>query len=311
MKQSLLLAVSMIALAALACSAGSADRARADDIDVFTVDDIERSHLLYVPESYDGATELPLVVAMHGGGLGGPVSMANLSSFNEVADSENFFVLYPEGAGNNWNDGRDFEGRDELVARDDVTYVLTLIDALAEDYAIDSNRVFATGISNGGYMSQRLACQAPERFAAIASVAATFHDPFYDECSLGEPMPVLYILGTDDPLVSYDGGGQVGSGERGTTSTAVEGFTRWAELNNCVGTAVTSVMDDVEADDTSPFRQTYEDCDEGVTVSMITITGGGHTWPGGPQYLPAALIGETSDDFEATEIIWEFFAAAP
>ncbi|NDJ35407.1 MAG: prolyl oligopeptidase family serine peptidase [Chloroflexi bacterium] len=269
-----------------------------------TVDGLERGYVLHLPPAYDGSTPLPVIVALHGGG-GRALNMRNLTDLNPLANQEGFIVVYPQGIDQNWADGRGATGPDQTGV-DDVNFILTLLDALAAEYAIDPARVYATGISNGGFMSQRLACEAPDRFAAVASVAATFQADF--SCDPARPTPVLFILGTDDPLVPYEGG-EV-AGERGAIFSAEESVTRWAAINGCGDTPpVTTTIPDAAADGTTAEVTTIGPCAQGSAVELVTVVGGGHTWPGGRQYLGEGLIGKTSRDFSASAWIWSFFKA--
>jgi polyhydroxybutyrate depolymerase len=191
---------------------------------------------------------------------------------------------------------------------DDVGFLSALIDKLSRDYRIDPKRVYSTGISNGGFMSQRLACDLADKIAAIAVVAATMGRDLAGRCKPSRPVSVLLIQGTEDPLVPYEGGRvQVPGG--GAIISAPEAVKKWVGLDGCNGQPKRDSLPDSANDETRTRRESYGGCREGTAVVFLAVEGGGHTWPGGPQYLPVRRIGRASRDFNASELIWEFFAA--
>ncbi|MBI1256867.1 MAG: hypothetical protein GC204_05310 [Chloroflexi bacterium] len=265
----------------------------------------ERDYLLYLPMNYNREQPIPLVLVLHGGG-GTAHHMIKLtqSMFNTLADEHNFMVVYPNGFGRQWNDGR-FETRGRNM--DDVGFIRELIDSLATAYAVDLEHVFVTGISNGGHMAYRLACDMPDRIAGIAPVAALMPGNLEQACRPARPMPVLIIAGTDDPLVPYRGGAvQVGTQQRGTVASADTTLRFWAKINGCTGEPLVTDLEDRDPRDGTHIRETlYSSCD--APTVLYSIVGGGHTWPGGKQYLDERMIGKTSREFDASEMIWGFF----
>jgi len=165
-----------------------------------THDGIERDYILYVPEIYDGSTAVPLVLNFHGFGSGASQQMF-YGDFRDIADTEGFLLVHPEGTtliGNQfWNVG--FPGLSSTI--DDVGFTEALIDELATLYTIDLDRVYATGMSNGGFMSFLLACQLSEKIAAVASVTGSMTQDTFDDCNAQLPTPVLQIHGTEDDVV--------------------------------------------------------------------------------------------------------------
>jgi polyhydroxybutyrate depolymerase len=225
---------------------------------------------------------------------------------NPVADREGFIVAYPDGVDKQWNDGREIFAAANI---DDVGFLSTLIDHIARRYNIDPGRVYATGISNGGLMSFRLACDLSEKVTAVAAVTAALSDDLLRHCSPSQPVSVLLINGTQDPLVPW-GGGQikVGRQERGTVISTPDSIQFWVTQNHCWGPPNVSWEPDVNLKDgTRVRREAYEGCRDGTEVVLYAVEGGGHTWPGGQQYLPKSLIGRTSRDIDANELIWHFF----
>jgi polyhydroxybutyrate depolymerase len=248
----------------------------------------------------------PLVIVLHGNGGTGH-QIRTFTHFDDLAAREGFVVAYPDAIGHHWNDGRPeaANGSDDV---DDVGFIAKLIDELATRYASDRTRIYVTGISNGGIMSYRLACELGDRIAAIAPVAGELAE--VPPCALKAPVSVLAINGTADPLVPYDGG-EVGH-HRGHVHSAMDSTAYFARREGCGVARTSEAMADTDpGDDTRSERTRYTDCPRGIAVDLITVENGGHTWPGAAQYLPRFAIGATSRDFDGSRYIWEFFAAHP
>lgn len=268
---------------------------------------ITREYLIHLPPSYDGKRPVALVLNFHGGG-GTPEGEARISGMNAVADKHGFIAVYPRGLDKHWNDGRSGDPNQP----DDVAFVSQLIDTLASTYSIDSKRVYATGISNGAIFSLRLACDLSDKIAAVAPVAGSIPVSLSDRCA-PLPVSVLMINGAADPLVPY-GGGHVGgrSGYDGNVLSVPDSIDLWVKNDACFTTALNADIPKTDPNDgTSTSRQEYIGCSYATSVELLTVDGGGHTWPGGEQYLPAWVIDNTSRDFNASETMWQFFAAHP
>lgn len=265
-----------------------------------------RTYRFYVPKGIQNQSRIPLVIVLHGGGGDGK-GMTTLTNFNDVAEREKFLAVYPDGLNKSWNDGR--EGKPGATDVDDVGFISALIDKLETEYSIDPQRIYATGISNGGFFAQRLACQLFNKIAAIAPVAATFPDFSMPLYAPTVPMPVLMINGTSDPLVPYNGG--VVAGDRGKIISVAATVAQWVKIGGCSPTPQVSMLPDTADDGTQSRREVYDGCASNAQIVLVTVIGGGHTWPGGFQYLPQIIIGKTSRDFDATEMIWEFFKSHP
>jgi polyhydroxybutyrate depolymerase len=295
-----------------ACAAVAAARDGAAEVSTRTIAQgaTTRSYVLYAPDDSRSGPR-PLIVAMHGG-MGTAQQMMRFSRFNALAAKEGFAVVYPQGISRRWNDGRIFRGRSETDA-DDVGFIRAVVADAAKTVPIDRGRIFATGISNGGFMSFRLACEAADLFRAIAPVTATMPDDLAPRCKPSAPIAVLLINGTSDPLVPYEGGHVRGPfntlrGAIWSTDRTV-GF--WARHNRCPTAPVIAAWPDRDTKDGSRVIESdYRGC-AGARVRLLRIEGGGHTWPGGMQYLPAGFIGATNRDFDATEAIWDFFNRLP
>jgi polyhydroxybutyrate depolymerase len=260
-----------------------------------------REFVLHLPPAH-GQTEqtLPLVLFFHGG-KSRAERMDGLTGFNELADQRAFVVAYPKGVDHRWNDGRG----SALATADDVEFVHDLIDHLVSRYRIDPRKVYATGISNGGMVLHLLACRLHGQIAAIASVAGTLPANVARSCARDARMAVLMIHGTKDPLVLWRGGTGGKPGQiRGETLSVAESIAFWASRDGCDARPRATTR--VGSGDAGTVTWRLEYCRD---VVLYKVVDGGHTWPGGPQYAPEALIGKTSRDFSATRTIWEFFAS--
>ena len=260
-----------------------------------THDGIERDYILYVPEIYDGNTAAPLVLNFHGFGSSASQQMF-YGDFRDIADTEGFLLVHPEGTtfiGNQfWNVG--FPGLSSNI--DDVGFTEALIDELATLYAIDLDRVYATGMSNGGFMSFLLACQLSEKIAAVASVTGSMTQDTFDDCNAQHPTPVLQIHGTDDGVVLYNG--------NNLSIPIADVISYWVDFNNCETTPTTTTLPDVDVSDGSTIEHSvYEDGDNGITTEHMKVIGGGHTWPGS-----VINTAGTNQDIDASMEIWLFFS---
>lgn len=276
-------------------------------------EDVERIFIVHVCQSYVPLKSYPLVFVLHGGGSRADI-MPPFTGFNAIADREDFIAVYPQGIENHWNDGREPKVyRTHIDDTDDVGFISTIIDLLKLELNIDMERIYATGISNGGMMSHRLGCELSDRIAAIAPVASGIPVNTADKWDPDSPLPVLIINGTDDPLVPWDGGEIIIDGVRlGNVLSAEDTTCFWAEKNHCTGMPeMTRLSERNTLDGTSVWKKVYRDRTGEVRVVLYGIQGGGHTWPGGMQYASEELIGITSREFDASEIIWQFFEKYP
>ncbi len=265
---------------------------------------LTRTYRIHIPPSYRSGKLASLALAFHGGGGRGQ-GAEKLSGLTEVSDRHGFIVVYPDGVGRTWNDGRGlrtFQAQREKV--DDVGFTAALIDSLAQRLSIDRSRVYATGISNGGHMVNRLGVELSEKIAAIAPVAATMAISIAESSRPKKPVAVIDFHGTKDEHNYWEGGGRAG----GKTLSVPALIQWWVERNDCPRSPKTESLPDKEDDGTRVKRETYGPGKDGVEVVLYTIEGGGHTWPGGWQYYPEERIGKTSRDINASELMWEFFA---
>jgi polyhydroxybutyrate depolymerase len=175
------------------------------------------------------------------------------------------------------------------------------------NYSVDGNKIYATGISNGGFMSSRLGCELSNRIAAIAVDAATIEaTTIAANCNPGKPVPAMYIHGTIDPFVPFVGG-TVSPGAGGTVLSHFQAIDKWITINGCTTTPTITDLPDIANDGTTIKQRVYAGGTNGSEVVSYVVLNGGHTWPQGYQYLSEAVIGKTSQDMNACEIIWAFF----
>lgn len=287
-----------------------------------------RPYDLVLPDSYDGQTPVPVVLALHGGG-GNKAAAARSSCPGGSLDdpsclhvhgrSHGTAVVYPSGVksavGNfrSWNAGgggpewRCTGGRACEEGVDDVAYIAAVLDDLEGRVAVDVRRVSATGLSNGGAMSHRLACDLSDRIAAIAPVGGAMQLTTTGSCTPGRPVPVLQVHGTEDPCWRYDGGvpecpiGQEGKKHASVDRTLGE----WAAINRCSGGVRTEALPDPVRDGMHTEHVVREGC--AAPVELLRIVGGGHTWPNGLQYFGEERVGRTTRDW-GSERLWLFLS---
>jgi polyhydroxybutyrate depolymerase len=266
----------------------------------------ERSYRVHVPPVLPlGA---PLVIQLHGGG-GNGAGLDRVTRFFDLADRERFAVASPNGVDHRWHDGRT---RREPAARqteepvDDVGFLAALIDCVAGWLPIDRRRVYVAGISNGAMMAARLANEIPDRIAAFGQVAGTVAEDAPTWWHPARPVPVIQVHGTADPIVPYQGGAVRTRRRGGPDRGRVLGVEEWVALvaahNGATGPTTVRIEPDVT-------RSTWRGPTPQGDVEAWRVAGGGHTWPGGRQYLPVGIIGTTTATFDATAALWRFFAS--
>jgi polyhydroxybutyrate depolymerase len=258
-------------------------------------DGIQRDYILYIPAIYDGSTDVPLILNFHGFGSDANEQL-HYGDFRDIADIEGFLLVHPEGTFLNgdqhWNVGNFTIGS----TADDLGFTEALIDELAILYTINLDRVYATGMSNGGYMSFLLACQLSQKIAAIASVTGSMTPDTYNACNTQHPIPILQIHGTSDGVVPYNGA---------AWSRSIEDvISHWVTYNNCDTNPTITVFPDIDPLDGSTVEHSvYSSGDNGVTTEHMKVIGGDHTWPGSSFIFPG-----TNLDIDASMEIWQFFS---
>jgi polyhydroxybutyrate depolymerase len=295
------------------CEGGSAVPGHTDGVLQFG--GASRQYTLHVPAGYSGQPSA-LVFSMHGF-LSNYTEQQTLTGFSALADREGFLVVYPNGAGANmlaWNAGDCCEYTD--TGRDDVGFIGALIDEIGRSACVDLNRVYATGYSNGGFLSHRLACELGNRIAAIATVAGVLGIP-PEACNPPRPVSVLQLHGSADLVVPYPGGVPAGwemsfpgvTPPQFRSAEATRDF--WASKNGCALQLAPGVTSGEVA------CNAYAACAGDSRVELCTIDGGGHTWPsgdhstiGGP--LNATItpfFGKVSTSIDASAHMWQFLKA--
>ena len=271
-----------------------------------TIDGNIRSFVIYIPIGYNNAGKMPLIFAIHGGS-GTPEGMINIANFKTIADRDKVVLVYPAGVQNNWNDGR--PTIPNQLGINDVRFFNQLCDYMINNYSVDGAKIYATGISNGGFMSSRLGCELSNRIAAIAVDAATIEaTTIAPNCNPGRSVPAIYIHGTTDPLVPFTGGQMTAGGTAGGTILShFQAIDKWITINGCNTTPTIADLPNIANDGTTIKQRVYSGGTNGSEVVSYVVLNGGHTWPQGYQYLNEAIIGKTSQDMNACEVIWTFF----
>jgi polyhydroxybutyrate depolymerase len=274
------------------------------------VDGRTRTYRLHIPPGLGDTTPAAVVLAFNGGGSDGR-GMERFTGFSRLADREGFTVVYPDAVDGNWVDGR--EGLHTAAHRegvDDIAFIAALLDELARRRPIDPKRIFATGISNGGIFSHYVAARLADRIAAIAPMAGGLADPFYREFAPARPVSVFIIQGTDDPLMPFAGGGV--AFRRGQIIPTGEAVRLWREADQTRAVPVSGDLPDGDPKDGCRVRwSSWRGGRLDSEVLLYVEEGAGHTWPGGSQYLPKAVIGRVCRHFDGTQAIWDFFKTHP
>jgi polyhydroxybutyrate depolymerase len=255
-----------------------------------------REFVVHVPPTYDPSHPTPVVLNFHGYHMG-PKLQEWLTTMSAKSDAAGFLLVYPRGTGSpsSFNAGACC-GDAARDGTDDVAFTRAMLDRLEADLCVDPRRVFATGMSNGGFMSHRLACELSDRIAAVAPVAGVNG---VAECNPTRPVPVLHFHGTDDPTIPY-----AGNAERKWRSVK-ESTQGWVTRNACKAPPVETLAKG------NVHCVTYGECKDGADVTLCTVLGGGHTWPGGADIPGIVHQGMTTHDVSADDVIWTFFENHP
>lgn len=294
-----------------------ADSERKNDPTFFIMHQgITREYKVHLPSGYNKNTTFPLVIFLHGGG--GSMQEVYKEGMDKMSDKHSFILAIPQGSGKkilgktigSWHSGNwsgwstlnpgssccGYAGENNI---DDVGFIAKMITEIKKNYAVDEKRIYATGISNGAMMSYRLACELSDTIAAAAPVAPPFVPEVCAQCPL--PVSIIHTQGTADPCALYEGGTCDSClGSKPIAAQSAKGMVNfWAKKNAC-STEPTTIYKKGNA-----HCELYAQCQGGTEVEFCTIEGGGHTWPGGTQYLPASKIGPVSHDISFDQI-WEF-----
>lgn len=249
------------------------------------VDGREREYAVYVPEGVDADSPTPLVFNLHGRGSD-RVQQAIYGGFQPLADRDGILLVHPQGitpegqGAQQWN----FAGLlDDSYS--DEAFIVAILDELAERTCVDRSRVYATGMSSGGFMSSALACLRGDVFAAVAPVAGSIFPG--DACAASPAVPFMTFHGTDDATVGFE--------QFGIAGIAAD----WAAHNGCGTEPAEEQIGNVTV--------VRYPCEVDAETVLYVAEGGGHSWPGSP--FDIASLGPVNRDIDATELIWEFFAS--
>jgi polyhydroxybutyrate depolymerase len=264
-----------------------------DSTRTLTVDGLSRDYILHIPPSINRVNPVPAVFAFHDL-LSTPTELKNTAQLDRLADSNGFIIIYPQGIDKSWNAGNCCGNASENNV-DEIAFVRQMLVDLDTIVKIDPKRIYATGFANGAMMAYRLACEMSETFAAIAPMTGLL---WYSPCQPGQPVSVLHVHGLANETIPYSGGrsdceGVLPEPLGGWDFPSVEqGISTWVQLDGCNGSPKEEKQDEVT-------YITYDSCQAGTTVELVTIEGVGHWWP------------NTSWSPVDSNLIWEFFAAHP
>jgi len=253
----------------------------------FNWDATQRVYYIKTPLQATANESLPLLISMHGFG-GNALSHINYTNFKNIADREGFYLIYPQGSklpsilggSTHWNVG----GWTSKSTTDDLGFLNKVLELASNSHNYDKERVYATGMSNGGYMSYSLACNLSDKIAAIASVTGSMTNDVYNDCEPSRPIPVLQIHGLRDAVVPY-------LGNEG--SKKIEDVIEfWAQNNSCDLEPLRAVAD---YEDFAVYYDYYQNCLNNADVELILSSKMGHTWPWAD-----------NEGFSASEDIWRF-----
>lgn len=272
----------------------------------------QRKFTVHIPTGFTNSTPTPVVLMFHGNG-GTMLNSQKFTNLNLVSNANGFVAVYPEGfgavstGGFSWADGRGTSA--DIAGLDDLGFIDKLLDTLQSNYNIDTNKIYICGFSNGGYMTQRFACEQNQRFAAMASLGSIMDTGLYSSCNPQRPIPMMFVIGTDDPFVPFNGGVAFGAG--GLINQIISADTLvnfWKINNNCLqSNPAVNLPNTNLADSSTVTFLNYSNCSCNATVQFFRINGGGHTWPGVPNPIYEIIAGPTNNDIQASVELWNFF----
>jgi polyhydroxybutyrate depolymerase len=262
----------------------------------------KRTYLVHVPKGYDPKKPIPVVLALHGAAMNGPM-MVGFSGLNKKSEEAGFIVVYPSGTGTGpflfWNAGA-FPGKMVEGKTDDVAFIGKLLDDLGMVVKVDEKRVYACGMSNGGMMCYRLAAELSDRLAAVAPVAGTIA---IDESKPKRPVPVIHFHGSKDAIVPFEIVKGKASALRKLKGVE-ESIQTWVKLNGCDEKPKTDTLSK-DGDEMKVTRKTYGGGKDGSEIVLVVIEEGGHTWSG--MTPPVGFLGKSAKNISANDLMWEFF----
>lgn len=252
-----------------------------------------RTYYFYTPKSYNPDRPMPLVLVFHGDDGSGR-SISNVTHFNELAAQKGFIVVYPDGIDQKWSLRGNAQGR-----VDDVLFVSALIDHLQQQISIDSHKVYATGFSRGGILTQALACKLPDKIAGFASVAGSLPVRLKPNCQPQTPISMLMINGTNDRDVLYEGDDHT---QRGALVSISDMVDFWRSHDQCTSSNQSPQFSEVQVK-----TSLYKGCSGNSEVWQLAVVNGGHFWPGGSSTDESLNKFNAKLGLNASETIWNFF----
>lgn len=284
----------LLSLFVLACSASAAIA----QVQTLVHKEEKRRYIVYTPAAYasNPARAYPVIFNFHGGGMSMAEQML-YTQMNRAADKHQFIVVYPAGIKQDWNVGF---GTSYLEGSDDIGFTRALLGKLGKDYRIDSDRIYATGLSRGGFFSLRIAAELPQLFAAVASVGAPMPEPVLQHHKESGKVGVMLLHGTADQVVAY-------GGKQGSYLSAAASDAYWRKHNGIA--AESGKPRRLDSDGGDGTAVDWRESGNGTqSVALLTVEDGGHTWPGADAFNVGLPIGKTSRDIDANEVIWQFFS---
>jgi polyhydroxybutyrate depolymerase len=323
----------------------SAQNTPADTQEKIDVDDVSRSFVVHLPTGYDKQQHYPVVILLHGRNQDAddmarlthfsqladkdsiiavyPVAARGEWNIGVRREQAAEPLRRPYGRRGGWGGGgypgggggypgggqgggqNPDESKNKNEPADDVAFLNQMLDALALKYSIDTHRIYATGLGDGGFMAMRVGCNMADRVAGIAAVGATL--PKAMICLPSRPVAAAFIHGTEDPLVPDDGGNYK-PGQFHVLS-AEDTAKTWARFDRCNEKAAQGKIPPLQGGGKETKTFTYSGCKEDTQVVLYSVKNGGNTWPGGEQYMSEKEVGKTSNALNANETIWSFLAS--
>ncbi|MGU3495366.1 alpha/beta hydrolase family esterase [Xanthobacteraceae bacterium A53D] len=264
-----------------------------------------RTYLLSRPSDTVGPQ--PTVIALHGAGESAEGFLGYLG-LEPTATENRFVTVYPQGIGRVWNDGRPAAMRLKAVLTpgDDVAFLISLVNRLVAEGIADPARIYLMGISNGGFMVERMACEHAELFAAYSVIMATAPANYREECRPSRPVPIMFIHGTADAVIAWDGFWT----PLGATLSAPDTAQLYASLDGCTGSQVEN-LPNIEADGTSVSVRRWSGCAPPGEVALYRVERGGHQAPARVDTKPelaTMFLGLRNRDIDTGQESWAFFS---
>lgn len=271
-------------------------------------DDLERSYLVFVPESYNEDNRYSLLVCLHGfTQTADDIVKWTQGRYNELAERDGAVVIYPNAANKHWNEhmGGSYELTDDV---DDIGFLTMLIDKQIEEYNINPENVFLTGISNGGEMTYRLSCEIPEKLCAVAPVISKMGVAAVEDNQNAPPVPILMMNGTSDPIVHWDKGRvMINDQVFGDLVSMDDNINYWLKRNGACDKSVYKKFPDINKEDHSTVESFSYPGSNGNDVVIYRVNGGGHAIPVLNPVEPCNPQNPQNTDIEGSEEIWNFF----